>query len=97
MIAGNIIIKPIISERSMKDANTGKFTFIVVKSATKQDIKKAIESLFSVNVLSVATATVKGRSTRAGARRQEVILSPIKKAILKLKSGQKIAAFEVGA
>lgn len=90
----DIIIKPVISEKSMKDAGFGKFTFRVFKRADKKQIKKEIEDKFKVNVLSVATATVKGKKRRAGARRTEVTLPSWKKAIVKLKAGQKIGVFD---
>ena len=78
----------------MSDAGKGKFTFRVSQKADKLSIKKEIEKRFKVNVLSVSTITTKGRSKRTGTRRTEVSIQPIKKAIVKLKAGQKIALFE---
>lgn len=97
MIATHIITRPVITERSMKDAELGRFTFVVAKSADKTMIKSAVETLFNVSVIKIMTVTTKGRSVRAGAKRQEISLSPIKKAIVTLKKGQKIPVFEVGA
>lgn len=96
MIAGAVIIKPIITEKSMQDAKSGKFTFIVAKAANKTNIKKNIENAFSVNVISVATSIIKGRRKRVGKKMTEKILSPFKKAIVQLKKDQKIALFDVG-
>ena len=93
----SVIVRTVISEKSMKDANKGKFTFIVANDATKKDIKEAVEKAFKVNVLKVATAVVKGKTKRAGARRIERVATPIKKALVALKAGQKIDAFELGA
>lgn len=93
----NVIIRPVISEKSMTDANNGKFTFVVASNATKKQIKEAVEKLFSVHVLKVATSVVKGKTTRVGARRVEVVKTSIKKATVALKSGEKIDAFELGA
>lgn len=90
----DILISPIISEKSMTDAGKGKFTFKVFNKADKLSIKKEVEKRFKVNVLSVSTITTKGRSKRTGARRIEVLNKPFKKAIVKLKPGQKIALFE---
>lgn len=90
----DFLISPIISEKSMSDAGKGKFTFRVSKMADKLSIKKEIEKRFKVNVLNVSTITTKGRSKRTGTRRTEVSIRPIKKAIVKLKAGQKIALFE---
>lgn len=93
----SIIVRPVITEKSMADANKSKFTFIVANQATKKDIKEAVEKAFKVNVLSVATAVVKGKTSRTGARRIERVATPVKKAIVALKAGQKIDVFELGA
>jgi large subunit ribosomal protein L23 len=91
----SIIIRPIITEKSMKEAELGKFTFQVAKDANKTNIKKAIEGQFSVNVTGLSTILVKGKRKRIGARRSEVKESVMKKAIATLKSGQKIDLFEM--
>lgn len=90
----DIIIAPVISEKSTKGIQDGKFTFKVEKTATKGEIKRAIENQFKVNVLRVKTSIVKGRKSRVGARRMEVAQSSFKKAIVTLKQGQKIDIFE---
>lgn len=90
------LLAPIITEKSMKDAQASKFTFKVEKSASKTDIKKEIEAKFKVNVVKVATITVKGRTQSFGARRIERKMPVYKKAIVALKSGQKIGLFELG-
>ncbi len=97
MLNLNVIIAPIISEKSTKGIQDGKFTFKVAKTATKREIKRAIERQFKVNVLKVKTSIVKGRTSRVGARRMEVAQSSFKKAIVTLKKGQKIDIFEVAA
>ena len=56
-----VILAPIISEKSMNQAGKGKFTFRVEKTADKIQIRKEIEDKFKVNVLSVATSMVKGK------------------------------------
>jgi large subunit ribosomal protein L23 len=91
-----IIIKPLITEQSMKAVDTGKYTFAVVQFASKIAIKNAINELFGVTVVSVATSVVKGKTKRTGAKRQEVRQSIWKKAIIKLKDGEKIGLFEPG-
>lgn len=92
----NVIIKPLITEKTLNDAKGGKFTFQVSRDADKQIISKAVEDAFKVEVKSVATSIVKGRKKRAGIRRLEIEESSFKKAIVKLASGQKIDLFEVG-
>ena len=67
MIAEEIIIKPIVTERSSMDLQEGKYTFKVNKKATKVEIAKAVEKLFEVKVLSVNTISVKGKQKRVGA------------------------------
>ena len=67
MIAEEVIIKPIITERSSMDMQEGKYTFKVNKKATKVEIAKAVEKLFGVKVLSVNTISVKGKQKRVGA------------------------------
>ena len=94
MIA-DVIIRPIVSEKSMREAEKGKFTFEVARFADKNAVKRAIEKQFSVNVTDVATSVVKGKRKRVGKRRQEVNDSVWKKATATLKSGQKINMFDL--
>ena len=91
-----IIVKPVITEKSIREAEAGKFTFIVEKTANKHEIATAIEALFVVNVTNVATNTVKGvrtRMTRIGKRTTD---ESYKKARVMLKKDQKIDIFEIG-
>lgn len=62
----DIIIKPIVTEKSNDGLQEGKYTFKVNKKATKVDIAKAVEKLFDVKVLKVNTITVKGKEKRVG-------------------------------
>ena len=62
----DIIIKPIITEKSNDGLQEGKYTFKVNKKATKVEIAKAVEKLFEVKVLNVNTITVKGKEKRVG-------------------------------
>lgn len=66
MVAEEIIVKPIITEKSNMDMQEGKYTFKVAKKATKVEIRKAVEKLFEVKVLNVNTTTVKGKEKRVG-------------------------------
>jgi large subunit ribosomal protein L23 len=92
----NVIISPLITEKSMNDAAAGKFTFRVAKSADKNQIKKTIEDKFGVHVTHISTSITKGKSTRVGKRRTEKSISDSKKAIVSLKKGEKIGMFELG-
>ena len=92
----HIIVRPLVTEKSMTDVSKGKYTFMVEKSATKSAIKHAVKNKFNVTVSSVATSVVKGKSQRIGTRRVEVTKSHWKKATVTLKKGDTIALFEPG-
>ena len=63
----DIIIKPIITEKSNMGIEAGKYTFQVAKKATKIQIADSVQKLFDVKVLKVNTMTVKGKEKRVGA------------------------------
>lgn len=62
----DVIIKPVVTEKSNDGLQEGKYTFKVNKKATKVDIANAVEKLFEVKVLNVNTMTVKGKEKRVG-------------------------------
>ena len=66
MVAEDIILAPVVTEKSSDGIQDGKYTFRVNKKATKVDIKNAVEKLFEVKVLSVNTLMVKGKEKRVG-------------------------------
>ncbi len=80
MLPEDIIIRPIITEKSNDGLQEGKYTFEVNKKATKVDIARAVEKLFEVKVLSVNTMNVKGKEKRVG--RNVGMTSSWKKAIV---------------
>lgn len=94
MVAQDIIIRPIITERSMSGMQIKKYTFEVKKDANKIEIAKAIEELFGVNVLKVNTMNVRGRLRRQG--RSEGYTSSWKKAIITLTEKSKPIEFFEG-
>ena len=65
-MAQDIIIKPIITENSMKGIADRKYTFQVAKDANKIEIAKAVEELFGVEVAKVNTISVRGKFRRQG-------------------------------
>jgi large subunit ribosomal protein L23 len=92
----NILIKPIISEKSeILSDDLNKYSFIVDKSANKIQIRNAVESMFGVNVASVNTIIVpskaKSRNTKSGVLKGSV--SGYKKAIVSLADGESIDFF----
>lgn len=96
MIQDEIIIKPVITEKSMQDAAGGKFTFAVAKKANKESIKKVIAEKFKVHVVAVWTSLIKGRQKRVGKRRTEITESSWKKTIVQVAKGEKIELFDIG-
>ena len=66
MVAEDIILAPVVTEKSTTDMQEGKYTFKVAKKATKVEIRNAVEKLFEVKVLKVNTITVKGKEKRVG-------------------------------
>ena len=62
----DIILKPVISERSIDLLPSGKYTFKVAKDANKVEIAKAVEQLFSVEVTKVNTMNCEGKNKRRG-------------------------------
>lgn len=92
MNARDIIKKPVITEKSMRLLEENKYTFIVDKRANKPEIRKAVEELFNVKVQKVNTMRVKGKVKRV---RNAIGRTPeVKKAIVKLREGDKIELFE---
>lgn len=92
MEANKIIIKPLLSEKSYADIAKKRYWFIVDKSATKTQIKSAVEELFSVDVESVNTLiTAKKPRKRQG--RTAGYTSSLKKAVVTLKKDSKPIAF----
>ena len=69
MTAYDIIIRPVITERSMAAVADKKYVFEVAKNAGKIEIKKAVEEIFGVKVASVNTMNVLGKAKRLGAGR----------------------------
>jgi large subunit ribosomal protein L23 len=90
----DIIKAPIITEQSTKMIEShNKYTFKVDRKANKVEIKKAVEAIFEVKVLSVNTINVLPKFKRMG--KHEGYKSAYKKAVVKLAEGQKIDAFTI--
>ena len=90
----DIIIKPIITERSMDDMTEGKYTFKVDKRTTKSEIKKAVETIFGVKVAKVSTMNIIGKIKRQGLHSGK--RPNWKKAIVKLTEDSKAIEFFEG-
>ncbi len=88
----DIIIKPVISEKTMELLEENKYTFLVDRRANKVEIKKAVEELFDVKVEKVNTLKVRRKRRRQG--RTEGMTSEKKKAVVTLRQGDNIQLFE---
>ena len=89
--AQDIIIAPVITEKSMSGIADKKYTFKVAKDANKIQIAKAVEEIFKVKVAKVNTVSVRGQARRMG--RYEGYTASWKKAIVTLKEGSKTIEF----
>ena len=87
----DIIIRPVLSEKSYAGIADKTYTFVVAKSANKTEIKLAIEKIFGVTVDKVNTCNYDGKKKRMG--RHEGYTSAYKKAIVSLKSDSKAIEF----
>lgn len=83
-----VIRRPILTEKSMRGSEAGKYTFEVDGSANKVTIKDAVERLFDVTVTKVNTITIHNRQKRRGAHVYRA--GGYKKAVVTLAPGQKI-------
>lgn len=93
METSDVIIRPIVTEKSLTLASHGFYTFEVNKKARKDDIKKAVEEQFKVKVLGVRSMVVKGKTKKAGRKRMQMKTSSWKKAIVCLPKEAKIDVF----
>ncbi|MCC3864603.1 50S ribosomal protein L23 [Terrisporobacter petrolearius] len=90
----DIIIKPIVTEQSMAEMAENKYTFVVSKNANKTEIKKAVETIFGVNVDKVNTLNYDGKVKRMG--RSVGRTASFKKAVVKLTADSKEIEFFQG-
>ena len=95
MNAYDIIIRPIITERSMSGVAEKKYVFEVAKNAGKIEIKKAVEEIFGVKVASVNTINMPAKAKRLGAGRPGMTRS-WKKAYVQLTADSKTIEFFEG-
>lgn len=84
----DIIIAPVVTEKSAKNAQNNIYTFKVTKDATKSQIKWAVEKAFGVEVKTVNTLITKPKDKRVGKYTGQT--KTYKKAIVTLKDGQQI-------
>jgi large subunit ribosomal protein L23 len=87
----DVILKPVISEKSMADAESKKYTFKVAVGANKTEVKHAVEEIFGVRITKVNIMNVKGKKKRMG--RSVGMTSASRKAIVTLAEGSKEIEF----
>lgn len=90
--ARDILVRPLITEKTTMLMQEGKYAFVVAKTANKIEIAKAVETVFNVKVLAVNTVNVMGKTKRMG--RHEGKRPDYKKTIVKLAPGERIEFFE---
>ena len=92
MDASQVIIRPVVSEKSYVLAANHRYTFRVHPDAHKTQIRQAVEALFDVNVVEVRTLSVKSKPKRRGHTSGRT--RQWKKAIVQIQDGQTIPVFQ---
>jgi len=92
MYGSDILLRPVVTEKSTDMQERGRYTFEVVPSSTKLEIKRAIELTFNVTVVKVNTMNIQGKRKRFGPRL--AARKSRKKAIVSVAAGQSITIFE---
>lgn len=90
-----VLLKPLITEKSLSLAGRGWYTFVVEKDSKKREIITAVNSLFKVHATEVRTAIFKTENIRSGKKKLPGKSKSWKKAMLKLKPDEKIDLFTV--
>lgn len=91
----DIVLKPLLNEKSYREISNSKFTFEIPTKLNKIELKKIIEDKYKVNVLDIRTVSTRGKKKRIGYTRNFKIASAKKKAIISLKKGQTLEGFSV--
>jgi len=89
----DVLIRPVISEKSMAQTERGNYTFAVAGNANKLQVKAAVEAEFKVRVLGVRVMSVRPKEKKRG-RRTPGMTTGWRKAIVTLAPGDKIELFE---
>ncbi len=93
----DVILKPVVSEKSYGLIDNTAYTFVVSPTASKVEIRQAVEQIWGVKVVSVNTMNRKGKTKRYSssyATWREATRKGSKRAVVKLKEGDKIELFE---
>jgi large subunit ribosomal protein L23 len=91
----DVILAPVVSEKSYALLDEGRYTFLVHPTTNKTEIKQAVQAIFGVKVVSVNTINRKGKRKRFGTRYGQ--RKDTKRAVVTLAEGETIDIFESGA
>ena len=91
----DVLLEPVVSEKSYSLLEENVYTFNVAPDATKPEIKRAVETLFEVTVLKVNTLNRKGKRVRDRRSGKMNVRSGAKRAMVTLADGDEIDLFEV--
>lgn len=86
-----VLLRPVITEKSMSGTNSGRYTFAVARDANKYEIADAVTEAFKVDVVAVNVSTVRGKTRRIGKRSGRK--PDWKKAVVTLGAGQRIERY----
>ena len=92
MDAHDVLRRPVITEKSTMLGEAGQYAFEVARTANKIEVRRAVEQVFKVDVRAVNMIHVRGKMRRMGKTRG--LTASWKKAVVTLKTGQKIEFFQ---
>jgi len=90
----DVIVRPLVTEKSEIAKVEGKYTFIVNRRANKIQVKRAVETIYDVEVASVNVMNMPAKASAVRGRRRSVRRPVWKKAVVTVASGQRIEALE---
>ena len=90
----SIVVRPILTEKSMRLVDEGQYMFEITLKANKKQVAEAINQIFGVDVVEVRTHTRPGKTKRLVRQRKTTRTPSHKYAVLTLKKGQKIDGFD---
>lgn len=94
-MSAQIIIRPIMTEKSLTLAARGWYTFMADALARKEQIASEIHDIYKVDVVDVRTMIMHGKTRRVGKKAKPTKKQDWKKTMVRLKPGQKISIFEI--
>lgn len=89
-----VLLKPVVSEKTTREEAQGKYTFLVSQKATKIDVKNAIRELYGVKVTAVNVRNIRKKTRIVGRGREITKRSAGKQATIKVEPGKKIDIYK---